>query len=430
MNGRTNCVNSGGGQPVNSTVVQEYAGENIPANYFVSKVQGSKDVFYDADNNVPDFYYWVNENLLIYKKGDYFYSKLNGTRVSSLKIEGDLNATDIMLLKNKNKIVFTNRAVTGTNVSIISLYLNVVTCQEDGTLEYYEQEIQTEQFAAGGYRRSFVRGYYNENFIYAVSYNAVSAGGAIEKWVVNDTITRVNYTTNNAYGNFSIVAYLGCVDGLLLTSSSAASDFKSACLYPDSGSFRWKSDDNWVSTFGFTGYLFKGSVILVDDFHWRAYYASPTISTIYKANLKTGECKKITTDITSSNQSQGIMLNPYDSNSILTVINTKFGTVNLNTGVSNIIYDMGKINYSSSAFPNSTDMTFTLNCSSAIVTTNGRIRWCSNYRYYTSNMGMFVKDLSLPHVELPTDDNPSLYGITKEPMNRHFKGTLIAASKS
>ena len=199
-------LGGGGGAPRNSVKVSEYAGEDIPANYFVSKREGSNpsyQVYHFKNYNeyikatIPikdDEYICVltqqtAENI-VYMKGLTEVSSVQATHGSVLSQKG----LSIVHLKNQKKVLYLFR-----DDSYKAHYAVIVTYDSQGnlSLDKIQSNINAEDSIV--YYREFVSGDYSNEYLYAITYSTSNDKSYLERW-------KLSSDNNLVFENSKIIA--------------------------------------------------------------------------------------------------------------------------------------------------------------------------------------------------------------------------------
>ena len=190
--GKAIIQGGGGGAPRNSVKVSEYAGEDIPANYFVSKQEGTnpsaKTYSFKNHNDyikatIPikdDEYICVltqttAENI-VYMKGLTEVSSVQATH-SSVSSQ---QALSIVHLKDQKKILYLFRSG-----SYKTHYAVIVTYDSQGNLSLNKIQSNVDAEDNAVYDRVFVSGDFSNGHLYAIAYSASNDKSYLERCKLN-----------------------------------------------------------------------------------------------------------------------------------------------------------------------------------------------------------------------------------------------------
>ena len=190
--GKAIIQGGGGGAPRNSVKVLEYAGEDIPANCFVSKKEGSnpsakvyrfKNSYEYIRATIPirdDEYICVltqttAENI-VYMKGLTEVSSVQATHGSV----SSQQALSIVHLKDRKKILYLFRSG-----SYKKHYAVIVTYDSQGNLSLNKIQSNVDAEDNAVYDRVFVSGDFSNGYIYAIAYSTSNDKSYLERWKLN-----------------------------------------------------------------------------------------------------------------------------------------------------------------------------------------------------------------------------------------------------
>lgn len=199
--GKAIIPGGGGGAPRNSVKVLEYAGEDIPANYFVSKKEGANASAqrysfksnYSIKATIPikdDEYICVMtqqtaENI-VYMRGLVEVSSVQATHSDVLSQK----SISIVHLKDAQKILYLFKSGS-YNYKVH--YAVIVSYDEQGnlSLEQIQSNINAEDDST--YTREFVSGDYSNGYLYAIVCSGIynTSTSYLEKWKLDSTNTLV-----------------------------------------------------------------------------------------------------------------------------------------------------------------------------------------------------------------------------------------------
>lgn len=205
-------LGGGGGAPRNSVKVSEYAGEDIPANYFVSKQEGTnpgvKTYSFKNSNEyikatIPikdDEYICVltqqtAENI-VYMKGLTEVSSVQATHSSVLSQKG----LSIVHLKNQKKVLYLFR-----DDSYKAHYAVIVTYDSQGNLSLDKIQSNVNAEDSIVYYREFVSGDYSNEYLYAITYSSSNDKSYLERWKLSSDNSLV-------FENSKIIANTGLLN--------------------------------------------------------------------------------------------------------------------------------------------------------------------------------------------------------------------------
>lgn len=198
--GKAIIQGGGGGAPRNSVKVLEYAGEDIPANCFVSKIEGAnaKNQGYSFNSNyiikatIPikdDEYICVltqqTAEMFAYMKGVKVLNSVEATHSSVLSQK----SLSIVHLKDSKKIVYLFRSNAYEYKTFWSI---VITYDTNGklTMSKIQSDVNQDHDDIGW--RYFVSGDYSNGYMYAISMKNDN-NSYLEKWKLsNNSMSFVN----------------------------------------------------------------------------------------------------------------------------------------------------------------------------------------------------------------------------------------------
>lgn len=223
--GQAKLLGGGGAiAPRNSSVVTEYAGENIPNYCFVSKkAQGTK-LLGTAQTTSYSYSIYLVDNLCIVmnKKAVKIQSYLNGKIVSNISFSTSaVNSGCLVIFPQIKQFIFFNNNEAGNDNEYKTTY-NVYTWDENGAISIVSSDKTITATGQYTYRfRKICVGVYDGNTTYMLANSIDTTSSSndfyLEKWELNNGIlqkvSQVSMNTSG-YSNLFITSPLGYVEEL------------------------------------------------------------------------------------------------------------------------------------------------------------------------------------------------------------------------
>lgn len=444
--GKAIIPGGGGGAPRNSVKVLEYAGEDIPANYFVSKKEGITPLSNNTDmsvNATPTAVLQASKDLILVvyygSDGRCLKSIKNGKVVATVKDSRTVpnyftKYGAIVHLPNQRKIIWT----TSSDYEYYSLYATVWSYDENGNISLVSDSAwsTTVNFLTLNSdvtfdRINFISGEYSSDYFYAIcSYEAASPfkyylqkyqiSGNGFKRISNTEITYSNDTIRPVSCAYSSPAYFEELQTIFFGNPKCSIyDLQTNSLTSFSDDSSLKST---VATSLYDANLFKGYCYC--DKKTKKLYIISSSSSVYwnklyvvDSNTKTIQVLTLTSDnppSSSSAKAFGPVQNPIATNELFVVVEKKLAKINLSTLKLEVIgalyssYDYDSLVSAYSFIAGSSVQLF-------LSTINSSTRY------------LYLAQYALGTVEIAKDIS-TIYGISQKNIKTYEQGTIYALS--
>lgn len=442
--GKAIILGGGGGAPRNSVKVSEYAGEDIPANYFVSKKEGITPYSSSTSLNmdiIPTAILQTSENfeLILYMdssskvmisvKDNKWVSSAKDSRTSARSYN---NHPSIVHLKSQKKVIWTYKNTVGETTE---LYYSIWEYDLDGNITLITDSSWSAYVDARNLNSgislteaNFISGEYNTDWFYTIcAYEAANPYKFyLQKWRITSSGFEKVSSLDINYGSTrpsscarTSPAYFESVKFIIFSASGyPLFNSESNELMAFNGVSSIKAD---ISSALSDAGLFRG-MCYIDSKNKKMY--SITSSNLWKTLYVTdfGGRTMVQENLTSSNpptgsgdRPYGLVGNPFNANELFTVVTgQQLAKINVSEKTLELI---GRL-YSS--YPYSS---LALSC---LFSSKSTIKiylstTSSSTRY------MYTAEYALGAVEIAKDKS-TIYGLSQKNIKAYEQGTIYALS--
>ena len=437
-------LGGGGGAPRNSVKVSEYAGEDIPANYFVSKREGiipySSSTNVDTDT-VPIAILQVSENfeliLSSVSSGKAMKSVVDNKLVSSAVDTRTFassynNNPSIVHLKSQRKVIWTYKNTVG---EATSLYFSVWEYDFDGNITLitdssWSEYVDTRNLNSGISltEANFISGEYSTDWFYVICANEAANPYKfyLQKWRITNSGFEKMSSFDIDYGSArpsscarTSPAYFESVKFIIFSASNyPLFNLESNELVSFNGIASVKAD---IATALSNAGLFRG-MCCINSKNKKMYSLTSTSlwKTLYITDF--GEKTMSLEVLTSSNpptgsgdRSYGLVGNPLNTNELFTVVTgQQLAKINVSEKTLELI---GRLSSSYSY------ASLVLSC---LFSSKSTIKIYLN-TVQSSTRYTYIAEYALGAVEIAKDKS-TIYGISQMNIKAYEQGTIYALS--